>query len=51
VLVWSITRPRPASWRGNGGLVVEVFVTVVGVAILTRYVAIPAMQWMSVRIS
>ena len=49
VLVWSSTRPRSDSWLGNAELFAEVFVTVAVAAILTRYAAMPALQWLSVR--
>ena len=50
VLVRSITRPRSDSWRGVVSLVAEVVAVVVLAALLTRYAAIPALHWRSVRI-
>lgn len=50
VLVWPATRPRPESWRGYAALFFEVFAVVIVAAILTRYAAVPALQWLSVHV-
>jgi hypothetical protein len=50
VLVWSAMRPWSASWCGSAGLFAEVFAVVIAAAILTRYAAVPALQWLAVRL-
>jgi hypothetical protein len=50
ILVWTLTRPRTVSWRGIAGLFVESFVVVLAAVTLTRYAAIPALQWLSARL-